>query len=102
MGKAVASVSLGLELGDELYSASLWMSFPSNKHRINFLNYKSKKNNQEDVKNTSAGGIGKPRVGLRSTNQQVLVVMLVGRRPLSHRISSLQSMVEVLVVISAA
>lgn len=42
VGKAVASVSLGLELGDELYSASLWMSFPSNKHRINFLNYKSK------------------------------------------------------------
>lgn len=33
----------GLELRDELYSASLWMSFPSNKHRINFLNYKSKK-----------------------------------------------------------
>lgn len=88
MGKAVASVSLGLELRDELYSASLWMSFPSNKHRINFLNYKSKKN-QEGVKNTSAGGIRKPRVGLRSTNQQVLVAMLVGRRPLSHRISSL-------------
>lgn len=42
MGKAVASVSLGLELRDELYSASLWMSFPSNKHRIDFLNYKSK------------------------------------------------------------
>lgn len=43
MGKAVASVSLGLELGEELYSASHWMSFPSNKHRIDFLNYKSKK-----------------------------------------------------------